>query len=370
MKLSSQEKSKVDELYEERVDINWITRSIFGGYTLEGDKEEGGLYSSDGRLMDGRCREGRAVKSYLIANNKNYNTTKSEAKNVVELSVSQKEFLMSEQISSEMQPIEIARVVFEDENVKALSTPHRLVLSFLEEFRPDIVDEGASLSKRRWTPPKSLQMTIRRVNKWCDIRLKEDPECISSKYNRYIGKLLEYYGIFKLSQTINSFKTESDRELFESEFVRATWDKPDLTVDEINLYMMICSNYVRATHIQKRLDCFNSMLENEELESGDLTMRLTENVKATNEELNACEKRIESITHKLNGSRADRLKNQSKSAGSIVDLVREVQEQEGRKRLYDMAQQRAKLVKDEAERIESLDEFKARVFGISQEELL
>lgn len=370
MKLSKQHKEKIHELYEERQDINWITRSIFGGYNVDGEEEEDGDRHSDGRLMDGRSKEGRAIKQYMIANGMDYNTTKSEAKNTVELSSSQKEFLISEQISSEMQPIEIARLVWEDESVKPLSIQHRLVLNFLEEFRPDIVDEGNSLSKKRWGPPKSMQMTIRRVNKWCDITLQEDPDSIASKYRRYIEKLLEYFQIFKLSQIMNSFKTDADRDLFESEFVRATWDKPDLTVDEINLYMIICSNYVRATHIQKRLDQFQVLLENEELESSDLTMRLTEHVKATNDELNSCEKRIESMIQKLNGSRADRLKNQSKSAGSIVDLVRTVQEQEGRKRLYDMAQQRARLVQDEADRIESLDEFKARVFGISPEECL
>lgn len=370
MTLSNDIKEKILEIYEERQDLNWITKELFGGYEKDGEKQDGGEFSSDGRLMDGRSKEGRAIKKFLVSRGKKYNTTKTEANNNFELSDRQKEMLMSDQISSSLKPIEIARLVYENEDLKPLSLEHRVVLKFLEEFRPDVVDEGGAFANRRWSPPKSIQMTIRRANRWCDIKIKEDPKLLSTKHKRFMEKLLEYLNIYKLSQTLNSFKTESDRDLFESEFIRATWDKPDLTVDEINLYMMICSNYVRATHIQKRLDAFNIMLENEDLESDGITMRLTEHVKATNDELNACEKRIESLTHKLNGSRAERLKNQNKNAGNILDLVRNFQEQENRNILLNMADMRIKLVEDEAQKLESLDEFKARVFGISKEELL
>lgn len=353
MTLSSEQKQRVDELFEESPDIIWITQQLF-----------------DDDSIDGRSKEGRAIKAYLGSKGKKHNTTKSEAKCDFELNPSQKEILMSDQISSAMTPIEITRLVYKDPDIKPLSGQHRFVIAFLENFRPDVVDSGSSFSNKGWYAPKSIQMTVRRVNKWCDIKLNENVEQLSTKHKRFMEKLLEYLNIFKLRQTLNSFKTEADRELFESEFVRATWDKPDLTVDEINLYMMICSNYVRAGHIQKRLDQFNVMLESEDLESGEISMRLTEHVKATNDELNACEKRIESLTHKLNGSRADRLKNQGKHAGNIVDLVINFQEYEQRTMMLNMADMRLKLVEDEANRLESLDEFKARVFGISKQELL
>ena len=32
--------------------------------------------------------------------------------------------------------------------------------------------------------------------------------------------------------------------LFEHEFVRLTWDKPDLTADEINLYLNVCKEVI------------------------------------------------------------------------------------------------------------------------------
>ena len=35
-----------------------------------------------------------------------------------------------------------------------------------------------------------------------------------------------------------------DQELFEAEFIRATWDKPDLSADEVNLYVNVCVDYI------------------------------------------------------------------------------------------------------------------------------
>tara|TARA_R100001591_G_C4316340_1_gene174246 strand:- start:368 stop:1009 length:642 start_codon:yes stop_codon:yes gene_type:complete len=213
-------------------------------------------------------------------------------------------------------------------------------------------------------------MAIRRCNKWCGTSLKENPDELPAKQRKNTEKLLEYLNIHKLITTVNAYRTDADRDLFESEFVRATWDKPDLTTDELNLYMMICSNFVRAKHIQNRMDIFTDMLENEELESQDINMRLTEHIKATNEELNACEKRIESLTQKLNGDRAKKLEKKGANTQNILSLVEAFQDEEERQRLVMMAEQRLSLVEQEADRLESLDEYKARIFGTSKEELL
>lgn len=370
MTLSKDQKSKILELYEERTDIHWIAQQVFGGYDDKGEKKKEGEFSKDGIRIDGRTKEGRAIRAFLSSRNKKYNTTKSEKKTTVSLTDKQKEFLLSDHISAEMNPLEIARETFEDGSIKSLSAEHRLVIDFLSKYRKDVVDENAMLSDGKWHSPKSLLAVIRKTNKWCDITLPETEEKLSTKHKRYMEKLLEFMQVYKLSSTLNSFQKEADRELFESEFVRATWDKPDLTNDEVNLYMMVCANYVRAKHIQARLDTFTRVLEDEDLEINDINMRLTEHVKATNDELNACERRIESMIHKLNGSRAERLKNQRKSSGNILDLVRTFQEQEGRNIMVQMANMRRELVKEEADRIESLDEFKARVFGIEKDELL
>jgi hypothetical protein len=353
LSLTDDQKEKALSLFKENPSLLFVTQNVFEDSSL-----------------DGRSKEGRAIRAFLGAQGKEYVVQESIAKKTIHLTESQKQLLMSDQISSKMSPVEIARVVFNDPSVKSLSAQHRAVQDFLGKYRDDVIDENAFLADGKWHPPRSVGNTIRRINKWCDAKLNEDPEKLVSKQKKAAEKLMGYLNIYKFENTINCFKTESDRELFESEFVRATWDKPDLTSDDLNLYMMVCSNHVRGKHIQRRLDSFSAMLQNEDLEANEINIKLTEYIKATSEELNACEKRIESLTAKLNSTRSDRLKRAVENNANILSLVEEFQNKEGRDRMILAAEMRSKLVENEADRLESMDEFKARVFGISKDELL
>ena len=182
-------------------------------------------------------------------------------------------------------------------------------------------------------------------------------------------KLLFYLKSPRFVHFINQYSTIADRDLFESEFVRTVWDKPDLTNDELNLYITVCTNYVRQKHIQQRIDRLNNMLNDTDNER-DITLRLTELIKATSEELNQCEKRIESLTKDLNGSRQARLKARGEQNGSIAALVEAFQEKEERDRMIMMAEMQNKLIEEEADRLESMDDYKARILGISKKEML
>ena len=102
----------------------------------------------------------------------------------------------------------------------------------------------------------------------------------------------------------------------------------------------------------------------------DLTVRLAELLKTKSEEYNQCEKRIESLTKDLNGSRQARLKARGEQTGSISALVEAFQEKEERDRMILMAEMQNKLIEEEADRLETMDEYKARVLGISKQELL
>jgi DNA-directed RNA polymerase subunit L len=242
-----------------------------------------------------------------------------------------------------------------------------MVLEFLGRYRPEIVKGEDMIVSDKYQPPKAMSRAIKKVNDWCGTTLDEFE--ISTKNKKNIERLIIYLQSPRFNNIINQFSTLSDSELFESEFVRSIWDKPDLTVDELNLYITVCSNYIRQKHIQKRLDKLNLMLTDSENER-DITMRLTEIIKVTSEELNQCEKRIESLTKDLNGSRQTRLKERGEQNGSILALVEAFQEKEERDRMVLMAEMQNKLIEEEADRLESMDEFKARILGINKREIL
>ena len=149
--------------------------------------------------------------------------------------------------------------------------------------------------------------------------------------------------------------------LFEAEFVRATWDKPDLTSDEINLYINVCVDYINLKNISGHIEKLNTMF-NEVQDQQDMTVRLAEVLKSKTDEYDKCEKRMESLIKKLNGDRSERLKNKQKENASILSLVRSFQIEEERQQMVKLAEMQKRLVEDEADRLDNMESWKAKNF--------
>lgn len=350
IQLTEEQKQKIEEEFAKNPDLKHITQIVF-----------------DDDSLDGRSKEGRCVRAFLINKNLDFTTTLVPKAEEVDLTSEQKQFLMGNNVEKGMNALEVTRLAFKDRGIQPLSQQHRTVMDYLRRYRPEIVDDNEMLTSDKWSPPKSLSRSIKKVNEWAGQNF--DEVNIQTKQRRMCEKLLFYLKSPRFVHFINQYSTIADRDLFESEFVRTVWDKPDLTNDELNLYITVCTNYVRQKHIQQRIDKLNTMLNDTDNER-DLTMRLTELIKATSEELNQCEKRIESLTKDLNGSRQARLKAKGEQNGSIAALVEAFQEKEERERMILMAEMQNKLIEDEANRLESMDEYKARILGISKKEML
>lgn len=351
--LTEEQKQLALKTFNEKPDLIHITRVVFNDETI-----------------DGRDRRGRAIREFLLSQGKEYQTTKSGAKKAVDLVESQKEFLMSDQISGDMPMIQIARLVFNDPSIKPLSAQHVAVQEFIKKFRSDILDENDIVASENWNPPKSLSTVILRINKWVKTNYPTDETKLPSKIKRNAEKLMTYLSSYKIENTINCFLRRSDRDLFESEFVRYTWDKPDLTNEELNLYMMVCSNHIRAKHIQKRLDKFNEMLLGQEGADVSVSMAAGNYLKGMSEELNACESRIDKMLSKLNVDRSKRLEKIHGASFNLISLVEAFQNKDERDRIVRLADMQLQTIEKEAQFLESLEEHKARIFGISVEELL
>ena len=350
IELTEEQKTQITREFSRNPDLKHITQTVFQDETL-----------------DGRSKEGRAVRSFLINNNLTFTTTLAPRAEEIELSSEQSQFLMSDNVERGMNALEITRLAFKDREIQPLSQQHRTVMEFLRRYRPEVVDDNEMITNDKWSPPKSISRAIKKVNDWAGCKFDEIE--IQTKQKRMMETLLFYLKSPRFVHFINQYSTLGDRDLFESEFVRTVWDKPDLTNDELNLYITVCTNYVRQKHIQQRIDKLNAMLNDSENEQ-NITIRLTEIIKATSEELNQCEKRIESLTKDLNGSRQARLKARGEENGSIAALVEAFQEKEERDRMILMAEMQNKLVEDEADRLETMDEYKARILGISKKEIL
>lgn len=349
MKLTDEQKQLIRDSFKDNPSLIGLTRKVF-----------------DNENLDGRSKEGRAVKKYLSQLNLDYETTAWDKQDDISLTEEQIDFIKA-QAENGLSAFQISEILFPDINVKRLSKHHLCVLEFLREYEPAFVHESETGVNKEYIPPKIISTTISKINEYCQEEIKEERlnreelECVESLKKRLSSP--------RFIQIISTYSSLKDRMLFEAEFVRATWDKPDLTSDEINLYINVCVDYINLKNISGHIEKLNTMF-NEVQDQQDMTVRLAEVLKSKTDEYDKCEKRMESLIKKLNGDRSERLKNKQKENASILSLVRSFQIEEERQQMIKLAEMQKRLVENEAERLDNMESWKAKILGISKEDII
>ena len=316
--------------------------------------------------LDGRTKEGRSVREYLIENNIDYKTTRRKPQDKIELNDSQKDFII-QQAEEGLSSLEIAKLIFPKKQVKPLSNEQRTVLAHINEINPDFVPSQDYASVNDYVAPKSSSRVLKKINDATGLALEENK---LNRQNQVCVKRLQInLSNSRFLKIINNYLNKQDRELFEQEFIRLSWDKPDLTADELNLYLNVCKEVINLEVVSALLNKLNNMFDVNE-EQTEVTLRLSDIIKTKSQEYHQCETRIENLTKKLQGDRAERMKKNNKDHASFLAIVHMFQEEEERKNMVHMAEMQKKLIKKEAERMEGMAEWKARILGISQDDAI
>ena len=316
--------------------------------------------------LDGRTKEGRAVRKYLADQDVQYNTTKAAKVKDINLSTEQQEFV-EEYAADDMNAYQIAQIIFPDKSVTPLSKETLVIAAHIKDVVPESIAPEDSALNLVWEPCGSFAALVKKVN------MSVGRELVSSQLNVQQKKGVETLGVYlrspRLGHVINNYTNQQDRNLFEAEFIRATWDKPDLTTDEINLYINVCVDYINLKNISGHMEKLNRLFNDAEGQQ-ELTVRLAELLKTKSEEYNQCEKRQESLINRLNGDRAKRLAHRQGQTASLLNLVELFQEEKERKLMIQIAELQKEAVEEEVSEIENMPEWKARVLGISKEDVL
>jgi hypothetical protein len=310
--------------------------------------------------LDGRSKEGRLVRKFLIENEIAFDTTKREKKESIEFTDQQKQFII-DQAKTGLTSFKIAELIFPDKEIKSLSIEQRSVLDILREVNPDIIPSQDVGLLNSYIAPKSTSRIVKKINDATGSELQEDK--LNRQYKIRADKLGINLNNSRFVRVMNNYLSKDDRELFEQEFIRLTWDKPDLTADEINLYLNVCKEIINLEVVSKHLNKLNELFD-EANDQSDMTNRLSEIIKSKSSEYHQCETRIENLTKKLQGDRAERMKSKSKENASILSIVQLFQEQDERNNMVRIAEMQKELVKDEAHRLEGMSEWKSRVLGV------
>lgn len=337
------------EIAKEFPDLNTITRKFFNDENL-----------------DGRTKQGIAIRSLLASNKIQYKTSKYEKVGELPLTSEQEQFI-EDQAANGISALRIAELLYPDRPISAMGLEHRTVGGHIRnsDCENNAVSDDAMFVK--YQTPRSIERVINRINEATGEKINKD------RLNRHHKMCAEKLAINLLNsrfqKIINCYTSQEDRNVFEQEFIRMTWDKPDLTADEINLYMNVCKEIISLETISRHLDKLNKMFE-ETQEQNEMSVRLAEIIKAKSSEYHQCEGRVESLIKKLQGDRRERISSKHKENASILSIVQLFQDEEERANMIKIAEMQKSLVAEEAKKMETMVEWKARILGISLDDAI
>jgi len=320
--------------------------------------------------LDGRSKEGKSVKQFLASRQiKPRKSHEYEAKGLIELNNEQKEYISNN--CHVMTGLEIAKILFKDETLTNLCQESRSVLDYMKSIPTNIKynnSENEEASTGDYKPPRSEERMIAKINKYVLDGI--DKSKITHGQKREVIAIISYMNTHRFIHQINLYDNESDRELFESSFVRYTYNKSDLTQEEVDQYIVLCTEVLISSSIQQTISVLQNQIELAIQDDGKIPMALVEASNTARKEYNDCVNRQQKLNNDLKVKRSEKLSKQVKDTASIINLVQMWKEEESRVKLIKMADLKKKSLEKEIERLSSMDEIKCKILGISRDEIL
>jgi hypothetical protein len=290
-----------------------------------------------------------------------------KAKGLLELTEDQKEYLTNN--ATLLKPLELAKNTFDDEGITTLHQEFRTVTEFLKTADVKVYSEpDRDFSIEYYKPPKTYHTAVHLINKYIHIKISK--EKVTHQQKKEIDSTIGYMNTYRFCHQINTYQSNQDRELFESSFVRYTHDKSDLTQEEVDQYIVLCTEVVISSTIQETIQMLQIQIDQEVTNGGKVPMSLVEASNTARQEYNQCVTRQQKLLNDLKVKRSDRLNKEIKQNASILNLVQLWKDEESRAKLIQLAEKRKKVVKKEIRNLSSMDEVKARIMGITEDEIL
>lgn len=337
--LTERQKALAREMVH-KLDLTELTRLIF-----------------DDQKIDARTKEGRLLRKFLSEENIPYTTKAYEKQESIVLTEEQKSYI-KEHIDTKGK-LTLAREIFKNNKIKNLSMEARAVSEYIDYITGQ--DRSGIYS-----PPKAVSRVISKVNKYCNLALEESK--LSTMDKERCMFLLNCLNSERFVRIISELE-EKDRDLFESEFITHTFDKPDLTPEEVNLYINLCGEYVSEVAIQRQIRLLDDRLE-ELTEDDKFSKPLADTIKTKIDERDSSKARQERLIGTLIGKRSERIKSQQNRNKDILSLVHAFMKEEERLRAIKIAERQRALVEKAVDDIESSSAFFARIVGPSRDEIL
>lgn len=269
-----------------------------------------------------------------------------------------------------MTPHDIAGTLFPDEPAVKSIRP----ISYLLQAAG--ITQGKNEEKdikvtTRYNPPKTDIQVVNLINK-SDFSAKYDYNNLDQKKKDCVAAVKKFLAAPRFVETITALTNLRHREVFETEFVKVIYNKPDLIPDETNLYLQLALEYVNLLEIREHISNLNDRLKestSDDDEGRKFTITLTEALKDKTTAYNQCLDRTIKMTKSLSGDRIKKLEKQVESNNSLTNFVELVKEEKERKRLMLLARAAEFKVKERIEELDNFPDLFVEVFGLGKDEV-
>lgn len=403
--LTPEQEKMAEELYDgmEIPDINIIGRRIFG---------------SD---FKGTDKRGHAIRNYLGRLGKETTHYCRSRPEVIELTEEQKKQIRELLSDDDYGVIELARIVFSDQSIIYSRKEVTVVKLFVNDLKNQAFEEqeaflrankldklekkqqkqlktaikqtermaiaGAEISDdetwaeeteddeenynparitKLYSPPRTIKTAVKKINYSTGNSL--DVNALNKTQLETVGSLLKNLASPRFRSVINTYDLSIDKQLFETEFIKHTWDKYDLTIEDTNIYIDICTDQINLKQTERQIAKLNQFFEAAE-DSNELTVKMSEAIGQLRSDYDRIAKRLATNRKMVNEARSTRLKERQSNSATWLAILEEFKTEEGRKTAATLAELRKKNLDKEKKKFEAYDSNIGRLLGFSIEEL-
>lgn len=223
----------------------------------------------------------------------------------------------------------------------------------------------------KYNPPKTDLQIVNLINKY-DFSAKYDYNDLDSKQKESVARVKRFLSAPRYVELMSTMTNQRHREVFESEFVKAVYDKIDLNSDQVNLYIALALEHVTLLEIRQQISILNTRLAesvSDDEDSRKFTMSLSEALKDKTAAYNQCLQRTLNMTKSLSGDRIKQLEKQAAVNQSLTQFIELVKEEKERRRLMLIARADEFKVKENIKELSSFPELFVEVFGLGKDEV-